>query len=76
MMKAGGHSGIIHIVMSATEVIELYHALPVQEQRIVAEHISKDANAPASEPRPQGDFKELVNRVFDKHSNFMERLAQ
>ncbi len=62
--------------MSATEVIELYDALPVQEQRIVAEHISKDAIVPASEPKQQADFKELVNRVFDKHSQLMERLAQ
>jgi hypothetical protein len=62
--------------MSATEVIELYDALPVQERRIVAEHISKDAIVPASEPKQQADFKELVNRVFDKHSQLMERLAQ
>lgn len=34
--------------MSATQVIELYDALPVQEQRIVAEHIGKDATAQVS----------------------------
>ena len=62
--------------MSATEVIELYDALPKQEQRIVAEHISKDASAEVSEPKSQADFKDLVNRVFDKHSQLMERLAQ
>lgn len=67
---------MIQTVMSATEVIELYDALPVQEQRIVAEHISKDASALVPEPKPQADFKELVNRVFDKHSQLMERLAQ
>lgn len=67
---------MIQTVMSATEVIELYDALPVQEQRVVAEHINKDVSVPVSEPKPQADFKELVNRVFDKHSQLMERLAK
>ena len=62
--------------MSATEVIELYEAQPAQEQRIVAEHIGKDASALVSETKSQGDFTALVNRVFDKHSQLMERLAQ
>ena len=61
--------------MSATEVIELYETLPAQEQRIVAEHIRK-MTAKMTELKPQADFKELVNRVFDKHDQFMERLAQ
>lgn len=62
--------------MSATELIELYDALPAQEQRIVAEHIIKDTTMQMPEPGPQAEFKELVNRVFDKHSRLMERLAQ
>lgn len=62
--------------MSASEVIELYDALLVQEQRIVAEHISKDVAVQMTEPKPQAEFKKLVNRVFDKHSQLMERLAQ
>lgn len=63
--------------MSATQVIELYDALPPQEQRIVAEHIGKEAVRMAEvEHKPQADFKDLVNRVFDKHSQLMERLAQ
>ena len=62
--------------MSAIEVIELYETLPAQEQRIVAEHICKMAANQMTELKPQADFKELVNRVFDKHDQFMERLAQ
>ena len=62
-------------VLSATEVIELYDALPVQEQRIVAEYIRKNAIDQTTEPKPEAKFKELVNRVFDKHSRLMERLA-
>lgn len=62
--------------MSASEVIELYDSLPLQEQRIVAEHISKNASIQMPEPKPQAEFKELVNRVFDKHGQLMERLAQ
>jgi len=68
--------GMIQTIMSATEVIELYEALPAQEQRIVAEHIGKESSATVSETKLQGDFTELVNRVFDKHSQLMERLAQ
>jgi hypothetical protein len=62
--------------MSATQVIELYDALPKQEQRLVAEHIGKDAAPKESEPKPQEEFKELVNRDFDKHGKLMDRLAQ
>jgi hypothetical protein len=62
--------------MSATQLIEFYDALPLQEQKIVAEHIIKAANVPLPEAKSQADFKELVNRVFDKHSQLMERLAQ
>lgn len=67
---------MIRTAMSATQVIELYDALPMQEQRIVAEHISKEATDQVPEPKPPAEFKELVNRVFDKHSQLMERLAQ
>ena len=62
--------------MSAIEVIELYEALPAQEKRIVAEHIRKMAVNQKTELKPQADFKELVNRVLDKHDQLMERLAQ
>jgi hypothetical protein len=62
--------------MSATQVIELYDALPAQERRVVAEHIGKDATAQVAEQKPPAEFEELVNRVFDKHSQLMERLAQ
>lgn len=62
--------------MSATEVIELYDSLPAQEQRIVAEHIRKKATDEMSELRPEEELRELVNRVFDKHSQLMERLEQ
>jgi hypothetical protein len=61
--------------MSATEVIELYDSLPEQEKKIVAEHI-RNAAAQMSEPKPQVEFKEMVNQVFDKHNGLMERLAQ
>ena len=61
--------------MSATEVIELYDALPEQEQRVVVEHIRKMAAHQMTALKLQADFKELVNRVFDKHSQLMERLA-
>ncbi|WP_395742073.1 hypothetical protein [Prosthecobacter sp.] len=62
--------------MSATEVIELYDALPAQEQRLVAEHISRDAAVQTAGAKPLAEFKDVVNRVFDKHSQLMERLAQ
>ena len=62
--------------MSATQVIELYDALPKQEQQLVAEHIGKGAVPKDSETNPPEDFKALVNRVFDKHGKLMERLAQ
>jgi hypothetical protein len=62
--------------MNETEVIQLYDALSEQEQRIVADHILKGASAQVSEIMQQTDFKELVNRVFDKHSQLMERLEQ
>lgn len=55
--------------------MELYDSLPEQEKRIVAEHI-RNAAAQMSEPKPQVEFKELVNQVFEKHSGLMERLAQ
>jgi hypothetical protein len=61
--------------MSASEVIELYDSLPEQDKRIVAEHI-RNAAAQMSEPKPQVEFKEMVNQVFDKHNGLMERLAQ
>lgn len=60
--------------MNATELIELYDALPLQEQKIVAAHISKGA-VQTVETQPQEGFKELVNAIFDKHSQLMERLA-
>ena len=62
--------------MSASEVIELYDSLPVWEQRIVAEHIRNAAAAQMSEPKPQVEFNELVNQVFDKHNGLMERFGQ
>ena len=62
--------------MSATEVIKLYDDLPEQEQRVVAEHIRKKAADQMTALKLQPDFKELVNQVFDKHSQLMERLAQ
>jgi len=68
--------GMMELVMSATEVIQLYDALPVEEQRIVADHILKGASAQVSGRKQQTDFEELVNRVFDKHSQLMERLEQ
>ncbi|MCX6852335.1 MAG: hypothetical protein NTY98_25875 [Verrucomicrobia bacterium] len=61
--------------MTASDVMELYDSLPEQEKRIVAEHI-RNAAAQMSEPKPQVEFKELVNQVFEKHSGLMERLAQ
>jgi hypothetical protein len=61
--------------MSASEVIELYDSLPEHDKRIVAEHI-RNAAAQMSEPKPQVEFKEMVNQVFDKHNGLMERLAQ
>ncbi len=67
---------MVRSAMSATQVIELYDALPAQEQRIVAEHITKDSSAQVPEQKPQAEFKNLVNQVFDKHSQLMERLAQ
>ena len=48
--------------MSATEVIELYDALLVQEQRIVAEYIRKNAIDQTTEPKPEAKFKELVSK--------------
>ena len=62
--------------MNATEVIHLYDALPVQEQRIVAEHICKMATDLMTKLKSQADFKEMVNQVFDKHSQLMGRLEQ
>lgn len=62
--------------MSAAQLIELFDALPAQEQKIVVEHIIKAADAQQPETKPKADFKDLVNQVFDKHSHLMERLAQ
>ncbi|MDZ4402361.1 hypothetical protein [Prosthecobacter sp.] len=62
--------------MSATQVIELYDALPKQEQLLVAEHVGKTSAPKESEQESQAEFKGLVQRVFDKHGKLMERLAQ
>jgi hypothetical protein len=63
--------------MSALDIIEQIKALPRDEQAKVIE-FARDLviDEPKSELLENEEFKALVDRVFDKHANLMQRLAQ
>lgn len=67
-------------LMSAIEIIEQIKALPRNERRLVDEFVKSSTASAESAAEESGtddsSFDVLVDRVFDKHANLLQRLAQ
>ena len=63
--------------MSAIEIIEQIKVLSPDEQaKVIAFAVELHKTSQRSNDISADDFRNLVNRTFDKHENLMQRLAQ
>lgn len=63
--------------MSAIEIIEQIKVLSPDEQaKVIAFAVELHETSQRSKDISADDFRNLVNRTFDKHENLMQRLAQ
>lgn len=70
-------SGYYVCVMSAIEIIEQIKVLSPDEQaKVIAFAVELHETSQRSNDISADDFRNLVNRTFDKHENLMQRLAQ